>query len=92
MKYRSAERQKSSERSRQRSRSFDLTRRSQESRSNSALRRTPKITNESVEKEISNYFHKKFSENLLFERNLQDKIEFIRRIYLNHNHNAELSD
>ena len=38
-----------------RSRSFEVTRRT-ESRSNSAIRRTPKITNESVEKEISNYF------------------------------------
>lgn len=66
--------------------------RSQESRSNSALRRTPKITNESVEKEISSYFQKKFTENVFYERNLQEKIDFIRKIYLNHNHQAELSD
>ncbi len=42
-------------RGRVRSRSFENTRRS-DSRSNSALRRTPKLTNESVEKEISHYF------------------------------------
>lgn len=46
---------KSDNLSRGRSRSFEVTRRS-ESRSNSAIRRTPKITNESVEKEISHYF------------------------------------
>ena len=57
------------------------------------MRRTPKpITNESVEKEISSFFKKKYTENILHERNLQEKIEFIRRIYLNHNHGAELSD
>ena len=79
-------------RDRHRSRSFELTKRS-DSRSNSALRRTPKpMTNESVEKEISSYFKKKYSDNMIHERNLQDKIEFIRRIYLNHNHNAQLSD
>jgi hypothetical protein len=42
----------SDSRGRVRSRSFEVTRRS-DSRSNSAMRRTPKITNESVEKEIS---------------------------------------
>jgi hypothetical protein len=57
------------------------------------LRRTPKLlANESVEKEISNYFQKKFNENLFHERNLQEKIDYIRRIYLNHNPHSELSD
>lgn len=50
------------------------------------------MTNESVEKEISSFFKKKYTENLLHERNLQEKIEFIRKIYLGHNHGAELSD
>ena len=76
--------------SRGRSRSFENTRRS-DSRSNSAMRRTPKITNESVEKEIQNFFHKKFNENIMREKGLQDKIDFIRRVYLNHNHVGELS-
>lgn len=49
----SAERPENQARSR--SKSFELTKRS-DSRSNSALRRTPKITNESVEKELSSYF------------------------------------
>ena len=83
--------EKRNSRGRQRSRSLEMSRRS-DSRSNSALRRTPKITNESVEKEISNYFQKKFSDSMHHEKNLQDKIEFIRRIYLNHNHAAQLSD
>lgn len=74
-----------SDNSRGRSRSFEVTRRS-ESRSNSAIRKTPKITNESVEKEITHYFQKKFSENMSHEKKLQDKIDYIRRVYLNHNH------
>jgi len=82
---------KSDNMSRGRSRSFEVTRRS-ESRSNSAIRRTPKITNESVEKEITHYFQKKFNENMSYEKNLQDKIEFIRKVYLNHNHIGELSE
>jgi hypothetical protein len=56
-------------RGRSRSKSFELTKRS-DSRSNSALRKTPKLTNESVEKEISNYFQKKYSESMVHERNL----------------------
>ncbi len=82
---------KSDNMSRGRSRSFEVTRRS-ESRSNSAIRRTPKITNESVEKEISHYFQKKFNENMFYEKNLQDKIDFIRKVYLNHNHIGDLSE
>ena len=50
------------------------------------------MTNESVEKEISSFFKKKYTENMLHERNLQEKIEFIRKIYLSHNNGAELSD
>ena len=76
--------------SRGRSRSFENTKRS-DSRSNSAMRRTPKITNESVEKEISHFFQRKFNENMMHEKNLQEKIDFIRRVYLNHNHVGELS-
>ena len=45
----------SAERGRQRSRSFEVTRRS-DSRSNSAVRKTPKIINDSVEKEITTFF------------------------------------
>jgi len=45
-----------------------------------------------VEKEISSYFKKKYTDNFMHERNLQEKIDFIRRIYLNHQHPGELSD
>lgn len=79
-----------------RSRSIELTRRS-DSRSNSALRRTPKMINDSVEKEITNFFKKKFTDkfsdnNKFQERNLQEKIDFIRRIYMKHDHAAFSDD
>lgn len=49
------------------------------------------MINESVEKEITNFFKKKFSDNQFHQKNLQDKIDFIRRVYMNHDH-AALSD